>query len=226
MDKERRRKGAGYERYRDVEALDSSLLWDLLREGDAPERVWAVWALAIKEEQQALPGLRPLLRNEPDSGVRRHLLNVFAGHGDLDAVAHVACWDSAPWVREAALMFLCRVAPKQGEPVWRLLADRLVCEPDGRVACATVAALPAGWPPVVQARLETLAERPAQRLRLAACRRLGLVTQLAAARPRERTPAPEGDDWRRYLPVPWRAALPDRRPSSVSLWSANGGEAD
>jgi hypothetical protein len=222
METERKGPAIRFERYGDVAGLDPVKLWALLRDGDAPERVWAVWALALKEGEQALPSLKPLLREEPDSGVRRHLLNVFAGHGDLDAVAHVACWDTAPWVRQAALTFLCRIAPRKGDPVWRLLADRLVSEPDNRVACEVVRALPEGWPQLVQDRLEALADRPAGRLRIAARGRLGFALEKVPEPAVSKAATPDRDDWRRYLPVLWQPPLPERRPSSGSLCSGDG----
>ncbi len=198
-----------YQAFHQVEKLDAKVLEALLRDGDSPERVWAIWALALKKGDQVLTELRPLLGEDPSSGVRRHLLNVFAGHGDLDAVAHVACWDKASWVRQAALLYLCRVAPRQGEPVWRLLADRLACETARPVVCALIAALPDGYPAIVETRLQELAESEHIRVRVAARRRLGRVVEEGAReRVQREAREREEEDWRRYLPVPWRPPLP------------------
>ena len=201
---------ARYQGFCEVEKLEPAVLDALLRDGDPPERVWAIWALALLKGDAVLSELRPLLGEDPSSGVRRHLLNVFAGHGDLDVVAHVACWDQAAWVRQAALLYLCRVAVRQGEAVWRLLADRLVSEASRPVVCALIEALPESPPAFVAGRLEVLADSEHAGVGAAARRRLGWTVEEATREPSLARAQQEEEDWRRYLPVPWRPPLPAR----------------
>jgi hypothetical protein len=49
----------------------------LLEHGDAPERLWAAWAIAL--ERDAVPLVRSIERGEIPNGLRRQLLVVLAG---------------------------------------------------------------------------------------------------------------------------------------------------
>jgi hypothetical protein len=91
----------------DTSGLDEPALRDLLEHGRPEERVWAIWALALRSAADIGDLAR---RDEPDPGVRRSLAIVLAGHGQLDLLTQLARRDPAPEVRAAATRLLSRLA--------------------------------------------------------------------------------------------------------------------
>lgn len=97
---------AGIESFEDVRGLPEPELHTLLERGRPEERVWAIWALALRSAE-----ITELAnRNEPDPGVRRNLAVVLAGHGQLDLLVALAKRDPAPEVRGAAMQLVARIA--------------------------------------------------------------------------------------------------------------------
>lgn len=94
------------ESFDDVRVLDEGALRTLLEHGRPEERVWAIWALALKSADMAAVGQRV----EPDAGVRRNLAVVLAGHGQLELLVALAKRDPAPEVRAAAMQLVTRIA--------------------------------------------------------------------------------------------------------------------
>jgi hypothetical protein len=90
----------------DTRRLDEPALRDLLDHGRPEERVWAIWALALRSADVG----DLARRDEPDPGVRRSLAIVLAGHGHLDLLTQLARRDPAPEVRAAATRLLSRLA--------------------------------------------------------------------------------------------------------------------
>ncbi len=108
---------AAIETYDDVRGLDDVELRRLLEDGRPEQRVWAIWALALRSAKHAgaadrgNPTVEELAhRQEPDPGVRRNLAVVLAGHGQLDLLVALARRDPAPEVRAAAMQLATRFA--------------------------------------------------------------------------------------------------------------------
>jgi hypothetical protein len=97
---------AAIESFEDVRGLTEAELRALLDGGRPEERVWAIWALALRSADIAELGARA----EPDPGVRRNLAVVLAGHGHIDLLVALAKRDPAPEVRAAAMQLIARFA--------------------------------------------------------------------------------------------------------------------
>jgi hypothetical protein len=93
--------------YDEVRQLGDHELRELLDSGRPEERVWAIWALALRSTDHVAELAR---RDEPDAGVRRNLAVVLAGHGELDLLVALARRDPAPEVRAAAMQLVARFA--------------------------------------------------------------------------------------------------------------------
>jgi hypothetical protein len=98
---------AGIESFEDVRGLGDAELRALLDVGRPEERVWAIWALAMRSSS-VVSELGH--RTEPDPGVRRNLAVVLAGHGELELLVALAHRDPAPEVRGAAMALVTRLA--------------------------------------------------------------------------------------------------------------------
>ncbi len=98
---------AAIETYDDVRDLDETELRRLLEDGRPEQRVWAIWALALRSASNVDELAH---RQEPDAGVRRNLAVVLAGHGQLDLLVALARRDPAPEVRAAAMQLATRFA--------------------------------------------------------------------------------------------------------------------
>lgn len=100
---------AGLDSFEEVRGLGEDELRVLLDSGRPEQRVWALWALALRSastgEISALG-----MRHEPNAGVRRNLAVVLAGHGQLDLLVALAKRDPAPEVRAAAMQLVARFA--------------------------------------------------------------------------------------------------------------------
>src|SRR5258706_5245891 len=95
------------EKFEDVRELGEPELRELLEHGRPEERVWAIWALALRSSDHVATLAR---REEPDAGVRRNLAVLLAGHGELDLLVALARRDPAPEVRAAAMQLVARLA--------------------------------------------------------------------------------------------------------------------
>jgi hypothetical protein len=100
---------AGLDSFDEVRNLGDDELRALLESGRPEQRVWAIWALALRSTH--VNDLAPITsRPEPDAGVRRNLAVVLAGHGQLDLLVALAKRDPAPEVRAAAMQLVSRLA--------------------------------------------------------------------------------------------------------------------
>jgi hypothetical protein len=98
------------ESFEDVRGLTEAELHLLLERGRPEERVWAIWALALRSTE---PGAEADLlgqRAEPAPGVRRNFAVVLAGHGQYDLLVALAKRDPEPVVRAAAMQLVTRIA--------------------------------------------------------------------------------------------------------------------
>ncbi len=123
--------GRQLESFDDVRALTEGELHDLLDRGRPEQRVWAIWALALRSsESVAELGSR----REPDAGVRRNLAVVLAGHGQLELLVALAKRDPAPEVRAAAMQLVARFAI-DGKLPHALVIERVTADtPDVKIA--------------------------------------------------------------------------------------------
>ena len=97
---------AAIESFEDVRGLGEAELRALLEGGRPEERVWAIWALALRSADVGELGTRA----EPDPGVRRNLAVVLAGHGQVELLVALAKRDPAHEVRAAAMQLVTRFA--------------------------------------------------------------------------------------------------------------------
>lgn len=102
-------------RFDDTRSLRTPRLRALLHDGDAQERVWAAWRLALREGTAFLQTALALADTDPDAGVRRHMAIVCAGFGGRRLVRNLAEHDRDPAVRDTAirLMANCADAPDE-----------------------------------------------------------------------------------------------------------------
>jgi len=128
--------------YDAVRRLDDGAIRALLRDGAPVERVWAGWEIGMRLGR-GHPEIVGHIANEPTPGVRRALLVVLAGHGEVDVVVALACHDPAVEVRAAAMALIVRFAA-QGAMDARVVLDAY--ERDAGVRVATLAAVPRDAP--------------------------------------------------------------------------------
>jgi hypothetical protein len=88
--------------------LDTAALRGLLTGARPEQRVWAMWALALR--QHGVPDLIPRTAVEPDPGVRRTLAVILASHGETDLLVALARHDPAIAVRASAMQLVTRLA--------------------------------------------------------------------------------------------------------------------
>lgn len=126
--------------FEDVRGLTEGELRALLERGRPEERVWAIWALALRSADVGELGARA----EPDAGVRRNLAIVLAGHGQVDLLVALAKRDPAPEVRAAAMQLVARFAIA-GKLPHALVAERVAAD-RSEVRIAVLGTLFAGGP--------------------------------------------------------------------------------
>ncbi|MDQ3297941.1 MAG: hypothetical protein M3619_15235, partial [Myxococcota bacterium] len=61
--------------------LEHAVLQQTLEQGRPEQRVWAIWALALRAGEAAV-GAATRVAREPDAGVRRTLAVMLAGRGN------------------------------------------------------------------------------------------------------------------------------------------------
>ena len=128
--------------YDDVRGLGDAELHALLDRGRPEERVWAIWALALRSAANVDEIAQ---RSEPDPGVRRNLAVVLAGHGQLDLLVALARRDPAPEVRAAAMQLVARLAA-DGKLPFSIVTERAVDDAP-EVKIAVLGTMFAGAPP-------------------------------------------------------------------------------
>lgn len=90
----------------EIRALDDHALRSRLTGDEPVERVWAIWALALRHADALHVGY---VAGEPNPGVRRHLCVVLAG-ANLDLLVLVARHDLSAEVRTTASGLVARIA--------------------------------------------------------------------------------------------------------------------
>jgi hypothetical protein len=119
------------ETFDEVAGLGDADLRELLERGRPEQRVWAIWALALRSSDDVKELAR---QSQPDPGVRRTLAVVLAGHGELDLLVALARRDPAPEVRATAMHLVARLALDGTLPA-SLVQERAAAEgPEVRIA--------------------------------------------------------------------------------------------
>ncbi|HEU0034892.1 MAG TPA: HEAT repeat domain-containing protein [Kofleriaceae bacterium] len=93
--------------------LDRTALQALLDGGRPEQRVWAIWALAMRSHDDG-HALGHRAAREPDPGVRRTLAVLLAGHGEAELLLGLARHDPELVVRESAIQLATRLAAGGG----------------------------------------------------------------------------------------------------------------
>jgi hypothetical protein len=126
--------------------LDTEVLRSLLEAGEAPERVRAAWALALRLGGTIRPDLVQGSLTEPDPGVRRHLVVVLAGYQERPVLATLARQDFDEAVRAVACQYLAMISRPEDAESWRVLDERLEADVSSEVRRAAIAYLPPHTP--------------------------------------------------------------------------------
>ena len=100
----------GLDSFDDVRSLTEEELQALLDSGKPEQRIWAIWALAMRSADVTGLPKQLELSQEPDAALRRHLAVVLAGAGQYDLLVALAKRDPAPEVRAAAMQLIARLA--------------------------------------------------------------------------------------------------------------------
>ena len=108
--------------FEETKELSQPELFTLLAQGDARERVLAIWALALRVSGTTT--MANQLRTEPDAGVRRALAVVLASAGEIDLLVAMCRHDPSVYVRASAVQMLVRFALAERVP-WSLVRERL-----------------------------------------------------------------------------------------------------
>jgi len=149
--------------FREVIELDDGSLRSLLTSGEAPERVWAAWALGLRRFGE----LPAITRHEPSPGVRRHLVIVLLGLGERDAVAAMLANDPDPYVRASACLHLARVVARDDDSLVDLLVSRAGLDSSALVRVALAQGASADSPKRIEDALATMLEDGDREVRLA-----------------------------------------------------------
>ncbi|HEX3766378.1 MAG TPA: hypothetical protein VHW23_47120 [Kofleriaceae bacterium] len=96
------------ETFEQAKQLDTAALRALLVTDRPEQRVWAMWALALRH--QGVPEMIQRTAVEPDPGVRRTLAVMLASHGETDLLVALARHDPALVVRASAMQLVTRLA--------------------------------------------------------------------------------------------------------------------
>lgn len=111
------------ESFRDLLDADEAVLREIVAGGgDAPERVWAAWSLAVRRDP-AIAEVARSLTDDPSPGVRAHMALLLVAHGEIDAALTLGQSDPAPSVRASAWRHLARTARPEDE---RLRSELLI----------------------------------------------------------------------------------------------------
>ena len=85
----------------------------LLVDGDAPERLWAAWSLALQIGRDVIPALRSVERDDVPDGLRCQLLVILAGLGERQLLETIARADASDTVRATATRLYIRTASRR-----------------------------------------------------------------------------------------------------------------
>jgi len=159
---------AGYENFEAVSQLDPEALRNLLSRGDAQERVWAAWALALTLGADSLASLQEAAQVSPTPGTRRHLVVVLAGLGERKVLCVFAESDPDAFVRATACQYLMRTWSEDDLEAADLIRQRLLADDATEVKETILKAATLLLPPATLPELAGLTSNPALEVRRAA----------------------------------------------------------
>lgn len=107
-----------------VNVLDDASLRRLWVEGDAQERVWANWVLGMRLGSAGAELFEARYAEEPDLGVKRHLLVVLAGFGRVAFVGSRAAKEADADSRATATAMLARIVDVEDDEHYDVLLSR------------------------------------------------------------------------------------------------------
>jgi HEAT repeats len=154
-----------YNHYQTVAQLTEAQQRVLLQTGDAVERVWAVWALALRDGSSLLPELNQWMHAEPDPGTRRHMVVLLAGTRAYDHLATLAAIDPDHDVRASACQYLARICGRTDPDIRTLLRRRLLTD-QSTVRAAIISELPELLEEISEAEIEHLTIDPDRDVRM------------------------------------------------------------
>jgi hypothetical protein len=94
--------------FEEVAQLDTEELRALFRRGRPEQRVWVIWALALRTGSVAT--VADTGAGDPDAGVRRTMAVMLAGHGEHELLIELARRDPSRAVRQSAMQLVTRLA--------------------------------------------------------------------------------------------------------------------
>jgi len=156
---------ARYENFEAVAQLGSARLRNLLAGGDAQERVWAAWALALELGADSLALLQEAVQASPTPGTRRHLVVVLAGLGERKALSVFAESDPDPYVRATACQYLMRTWSEDDLQAAELIRQRLLTDSAADVKETILKAATSVLPPATLPELAGLTSNRALEVR-------------------------------------------------------------
>jgi hypothetical protein len=102
-------------RFDEVARLPESEQRRLLAHGDAPERLWAAWSLALEIGRDVIPELRLLEQDAVPDGLRCQLLVILAGLGQRELLETIARADASDRVRAVAATLYVRTGSRHSD---------------------------------------------------------------------------------------------------------------
>lgn len=123
--------------FEEARALGRDQLVQLLASPRPEQRVWAIWALGLRDDGRVEAG------DQADAGVRRTMAVVLAGHGEVAALLELATKDPDVHVRETAMQLVTRLAA--GGAVPRGVVEELL-DRDPAIRIAALGAIGPGAP--------------------------------------------------------------------------------
>jgi hypothetical protein len=101
--------GTAIESFEEATGLPTAALRELLDSPRPEQRVWALWALALRASGPVTE-LAQRTAIEPTPGVRRTLAVILASHGETDLLVALSRHDPVIAVRESAMQLVTRLA--------------------------------------------------------------------------------------------------------------------
>lgn len=112
--------------YTTVAALPELVQERLLQSGDNPERLWAAWAIALRQGQNALPTLAALSDGQLTDGLKCQLIVVLAGIDGRNLLFTIGRTDPSADVRATATTYCIRTSSNNdSELTLRFSLDQL-----------------------------------------------------------------------------------------------------
>lgn len=199
---------ARYESFEAVRGQPPAEVRRLLHHGDAMERAWAGWTLALRMGIKANPELAAAAHESPTPGVRTLLLVILAGHGRLDLVRAFAADDPDDEVRAAACRYLAMNSPVHDKRAGRFLAHRMAQDTSSLVRAEILRLILANRIELVETLVEGTVSDPDREVRELAAETLLALSLPSGSFPRvleQRAFREPDDELRGRLQAAWIA---------------------